>query len=848
MIIRFIFGFLLLVSLLASGIYIFGSLSIERSLPQYEGEVQIEDLKRPINIYRDSFAVAHIEAETDDDAYYGLGYVHAEERLFQMDFNRRIGQGRLAEVLGKDALIADRWSRTIGFNRIADEMWRKSSKETQKALIAYSQGVNAYIESHHGKFGFEFDALKYEPTWWRPTDCMIIGRLISWEMNFAYWNDAAFGDIAQVVSREKLHSLMPNYDGPTVLEGNVAPRPIQKTIIGVDSVADSLATPVQDSSVAEVFRSLSRVTRKVYELTGSLGIGGGSNAIAISPKKSVSGGALLENDMHLAITNPARFYIAHLTSKQGLNVAGFSVPGLPVFVSGRNENVSWGVTNGMIDESDYFILDANGESYRTPFGTKYIKTIIENIAVRNDEQSGYTLTPITIKTSEYGPVINDISTFDMAKFFISDTVHSIAKGKTSILGKNKVVTYMWNGAKVTGDEIGSYIKLHRITSATDNSLMAEYSSPCLNMCLADKKGNIRYNVIGRIPKRNGDEESILFPRHASDGADGWYDYATTASLPSGTNPAEGFYVSANNPSTVYRSFPFSNNWEHPARSERLRQLLKMYPKFDEKRLSAIVRDVSSPFEKLLIAPHIVRVMRGTKDSLPYNKLTEEALEYLESWDGVQGELDVATTICNVFLLRLTTDALIDDIGTDLLNEMTYIHNVPLRTMQNLLRDENNILWDDVRSPQRETRDTIIKYAFRESVEKLKAMMGNDSRKWNWGRVHTLTYRHPFSIYSSEVAKIGDIYAGYAPGGMTTPMQTSYPFWQPFEMRVGPSMRAVSDMKTTNISVSLPTGNSGNMFSKHYGDMAQMFKRGDFHSFDLKTRPSGVRLLKLLQGK
>ncbi len=847
MIIRFIFGFLLLVALLVSGIYIFGTVSIERSLPQYEGEVEITELKRPINIYRDSFAVAHIEAETDEDAYYGLGYVHAEERLFQMDFARRIGQGRLAEVLGKEALIADKWSRTIGFNRIADEMWKMSSKETQKALIAYSQGVNAYIETHHGKFGFEFDALKYEPTWWRPTDCMLIGRLMSWEMNFSYWNDAAFGDIAQAVSREKLQSLMPNYDGPTVLEGNVAPRPIPKTIIAVDSVSDSLAVP-KDSAIAEVFRSLSRVTRKIYELTGSLGIGGGSNAIAISPKKSSSGGALLENDMHLAIGNPSRFYIAHLVSKKGLNVAGFTVPGLPVIISGRNENVSWGVTNGMIDESDYFILDGNGASYKTPFGTKYIKTTIENIAVRNDDQSGYTLSPITIKLSEYGPIVNDISTFEMGKFFLQDTLHSITQGKASILGKNRSVALMWNGAKVTGDEIGAYIKLHRLSSATENPLMSEYATPCLNFCLADRKGNIRFNVVGRVPKRNGDEESVLLPRRAGDGADGWYDYATSASLPSALNPSEGFLLSANNPATVHRSFPYSNNWEPPGRTERLRQLLKMYPKFDQKRLSAIVRDVSSPFEKLLIAPHIIRVMRSTKDSLPYNKLTEEALEYLENWDGVQSEIDIATSICNVFLLRLITDALIDDIGTDLLNEYIYINNVPVRTMQNLLRDENNLLWDDTRSPQRETRDTIIKYAFHQSIEKLKEMMGSDSRKWNWGKLHPLTYRHPFSRFSPQVAKLGDIYAGYAPGGFTTPMQTSYSFWKPFEMRVGPSMRAVSDMKTTNISVSLPTGNSGNMFSKHYGDMAQMFKRGDFHSFDLKTKPSGATLLKLVPSR
>lgn len=847
MIIRFFFGLILLMLLLGSGVYIIGSLSIERALPQYEGEVVIDDLKRPINIYRDSFAVAHIQAQTDEDAYYGLGYVHAEERLFQMDFARRIGQGRLAEVLGKDALIADRWSRTIGFHRIAETMWRNTSKETQKALIAYTNGVNAYIESHKGAFGFEFDALNYEPSWWKPTDCMIIGRLMSWEMNFSYWNDAAFSDIAQVLSGEKYRSILPYYDGPTVLEGTVAPRPVERTVIAVDSVCDTTAVPA-DSAVAHVFHSFTRGARSVCELTGSLGVGGGSNAIAISPKKSSSGGALLENDMHLAISNPSRFYIAHLESRTGLNVAGFTVPGLPIMISGRNEHLSWGVTNGMIDESDFFILDAKNDRYSTPSGKKYIKTIVENIAVRSDDRSTYTLTPITIKESEYGTIINDISTFEVAKFLKDDSKRRHPAKGNSVLDKNNVVAYKWNGAVVRGDEIASYMKLHRAKSAVDHSLLAQYVTPCLNMCLADTKGNIRFALVGRVPKRSGDEESILLPRRATNAAEAWYDYASTQSLPSGTNPSEGFFISANNPPTAYRSFPLSNNWEPPGRAQRLRQLLKMNTKFDEKRLSEIVRDVSSSFEKLIIAPHIIRVMRNRQDSLPYNRHTEEALEYLESWDGVQGELDVAATICNVFLLRLTTDALVDDIGIDLLHEMTYIHNVPIRTMQNLLRDENNILWDDTRSTQRETRDTIILYAFRETVQMLRSMMGNDTRKWNWGRVHTLTYRHPFSRRSEEVAKLGDIHVGYAPGGFTTPLQSSYSFWKPFEMSVGPSMRTVSDMKTTNISVSLPTGNSGNMFSAHYGDMAQLFKQGGFHTFDLKTKPANATLLTLVPGR
>src|SRR5688572_28639455 len=173
-----------------------GVLTVDRSLPVYEGELEAPGLRQQMEIYRDSFGISHIYGATEADCYYGLGYAQAQERLFQMDFTRRIGRGRLSEVLGPDALMIDTWARTIGFSRIASEMVKKMSPQTKSILTAYANGVNACIAACDGRYAFEFDALAYEPEPWTVEDCLVIARLMSWELNFSFWHDAAFSDIA----------------------------------------------------------------------------------------------------------------------------------------------------------------------------------------------------------------------------------------------------------------------------------------------------------------------------------------------------------------------------------------------------------------------------------------------------------------------------------------------------------------------------------------------------------------------------------------------------------------------------------------------------------------------------
>jgi penicillin amidase len=836
--------------LLVCGLLLFGKNAKDRSLAQYEGEIKIAGLKNPIEIYRDSFAIAHISAVNDEDAYYALGYAHAQERLFQMDFTRRIGKGLLSEVLGDKSLIIDKWARTLGFSRIAQWMWSKASAETKKYLTSYSNGVNAFINSHHGKFGLEFDALSYEPELWRPTDCMIIGRLLSWEMNFSYWTDAAFSDISLSVDSAHLASLYPGYptDAPTVIEGYAAASHQAPSVI---KQADSIKKKKDISGLSPFYQAERVLHSALQSIPGMQGLGGGSNSVVISGKRTASGGAMLENDMHLAISSPARWYLVHLQSKTGLNVAGFSVPGIPLVLSGRNKNVSWGLTNGMIDECDYFILkpDSSGTGYITPSGIKPITILKDKIPVRTFDGSEKKFENISIRLTDIGPVVSDIHTFELAQVFVADKKSRLLLHSETVVGKHSLVAIEWNGNFALTDELGCFFALHHAKNISEaRNAMNDFATPCLNLNLAEANtGQIAYEIIGRIPLRGGTEERNMLPRYAENASDAWVGFSSPGSLPHSTDPASGYFVSANNPATAYRPIPHTENWEPPGRAERLTQLLESIKKMDLQKMKQVMTDTASPFDKNELAPHILRIYRGSNPDTTHKNdvLFNAALDYLENWDGSQGRYDISTTILNAFLVRLITNACWDELGSERLAEFVYLNNVPIRTIGHLLKDPENIWWDDIRTPQRETRDDIIKHSFEEALDYLSTKISSDIRTWNWGKLHSLVYAHPFSAESKEVGAIGDITIGGAPGGMTTVVQSSYGFWNPFIMRVGPSMRHVADMKTDILYAVLPTGNSGNMFNPHYRDMVDLFQRGELIGISLSVIDPSWKKLSLL---
>jgi len=967
MALRFVVGLGVVLLLLIGGGLLLGVYFLNKSIPEYEGSEHVSNITAAIQIDRDEHAIPHISAHTDADAYYALGFVHAQDRLFQMEFTRRIGQGRLSEMFGKKTYLLDAWSRTIGFARIAEEMWKKASPKTQQLLTAYSNGVNNYIENHRSNLGFEFDAMNAQPEKWRPQDCLLIGRLMAWEMNFAYWNDAAFSDIALKLDSVHLQSLFPDYpeNGTTIIEGlgttSSASSKAASAITTQPKLTTPTQTPVQGSStikprttvpkapaqqhaqpqsrpqqqrsiqpsapprprpvvprpvgenakgvLREYFANLRVLDNIVSGITGNHATGGGSNTMAVAPSKTATGGAILENDMHLALSAPSRWFLVHIKSDEGLNVAGFNVPGLPAFVSGRNPDLSWGVTNGMIDESDFFIekLDSTGTKYLTTHGPQKFVEIIDSIRVKDTTGYNPSITvALPIRLTQHGPIISDIHPFRIAKaFHNNDKAGAIPYDSTRFekRGSNVQLALTWNGLYALTDEIGCFFTLHKSkTIAEARAATRPFATPCLNLSLADTRGNIAYQLIGRIPKRNGNEHRILLPREGDNPNDQWLGFISGAELPSLENPSRGYIVTANNPAIRTRTIPHSNNWEPQARSQRISELLEQRSKIDTAYIKQVALDITSTFDRDVLLPKLLVLypdpnptsikpdsssalrldsMRRAwkrdsirkssltdsmikqlveKDSLSslsihptdtttypkVDRVTEQALEYLRNWDGGMREEEIAPTIYAVFLQQLLINTFRDELGEDRFRQFIYIANVPIRTLEKILSDSNNVWWDDVGTRGFvESRDTIIKISFQQAITILRRTFKDNLVVWQWGKLHTLTYRHIFESGGEQVARLVNIDAGPVPGGATTVMQATYYLWAPYEMKIGPSMRMIADMKTSSLYAALPTGNASAVFSDYYRDMVEMFKKGDFVTIPLFETKSNWRRYELL---
>jgi acyl-homoserine lactone acylase PvdQ len=942
MLLRFIIGLGFVVALLVIGGLIAGGGMMASSLPTVEGTITVPGLSSSVSIERDEHGVPHIFASGEEDGYFALGFVHGQDRLFQMEMMRRIGEGRLSEISGERTVLIDAWARRIGFRRIANEMWKKTSPETRRNVTAYVKGINAYIKAADRKWGFEFDAANLQPSDWTPEQSLMIGRLMAWEMNFSYWTDAAFGDIALAIDSSKLPHLFPGYpaEGATVVEG-ASPQAITKTWkslyapvkINYDSIRKAAAAkkptaakpdsnapidrgvavpppPIgfKDETVQQFFAELRNLNARMDQVLGPRGIGGGSNAFAIAPQRSASGGALLENDMHLALSTPSRWHLAHL-SAGSLNVAGFCVPGLPAFIAGRNESLSWGVTNTMADESDFFIetLDSTGRRYMTPRGAQNFVEFVDTILVKDSINGEMLKYPLTVRQTVHGPVMSDIHPFRIANLIFNDNKAGGVPRDTTFLGRRRIVSLTWNGLYAMGDELGSMMRMNKARSVNEaRTALRDFATPCLNMCFAERSGRIAYQYIGRMPRRSGSEERILLPRDGMNPSHAWSGFITLAGLPATDNPSRGYIVSANNPATRNRTIPFSNQWEPAARAERIAQLIEQTAKHDTASLKRIALDVTSNYDWGVILPKLLALypdpkpvrfdpdssfkwlldsmklswrrdslrMRGNMndslfativrdDSIKLAKpwlarptvikqhaLVERALEYLRNWNGSMNKEEVAPTIYSVFLQRLIENTFLDELGLERYRSFMYVNNVPLRTIAKLLDDSTNVWFDRVntRGPMPETRDSIIKYSFVEALRILRNSLGNDLTQWQWGRLHSLTYEHMFASQDKRVAKLVNIESGPAPGSPTTVYQATYHMWNPYKMKVGPSMRMIADMKTNVLYAALPTGNSEAVFGDHYRDMLEMFNRGDFIEVPLSGRNPNWRKLELQPGE
>ena len=758
---------LVVLVMVVSGGYVF----IRRSFPAINGTIQVQGLKSRVEIYRDRWGIPHIYADSIEDLFFAQGYVHAQDRLWQMEFHRRIASGTLSEVLGEATLEADRFLRTIGLRRAAEADLALLDDETRLILESYARGVNAFIEAHQDRLPLEFTILGFKPAPWTPLDSLSWGRVMSWDLGGNWETELLRARLIQKLGPELTQELIPPYpeEGPFIIP------PEAKSYAG-------LFSPPFTSPYLPLFLSIS--------------LGLGSNNWVIDGTKSATGSPLLANDPHLGIQMPSIWYEVHLVGG-GFNVIGVSFPGVPGVIIGHNEHIAWGVTNVGPDVQDLYIERINPNNpnqYEYKGKWEEMEVIREEIRVKGREEPEV----LEVRLTRHGPLINEV-----------------------VEGLEQPLAFKWTALE--GNQLfRSVILLNRARNWEEfREALRYWAVPSQNFVYADVEGNIGYQMPGRIPIRAKGQGLVPVPGWT--GEYEWEGYIPFEELPYVYNPPTHYIVTANN-KVVPDDYPYfiSYEWAPPFRAQRILDLITAKEKLSIEDFREIQADTYSILGRRL-AEYILQLE-------PEGWLEERTMRQVRMWDFRNEVKSPGAAIIEVFYLKLVENTFADELGDELFadylkaGEGTF-HSMALARM---LEDPHNRWFDDVNTPQRETRDDVVKESFAEAIDFLGDQFGDEPRGWLWRRLHTAIFDHPLGSVRplNLIFNRGPIATR---GSGSTVNASGFDFSEPFATQVVVSYRQIVDLGDLANSVSMhTTGQSGQPFHKHYADMIKPWQAVDYH--------------------
>lgn len=764
---------------------------VTKSFPEYEGKINVKGIKGEVTIFRDEFGVPHIFAGEEYDLMFAAGYVQAQDRLWQMDISRRAGEGRLAEVLGNSATGFDRLFRTLNLTEIISKIETELPPEVGSALKAYSDGVNAFILENQSNFPIEFDILGYEPELWKVEHSLLLSRLMAWDLNLAWWLDLTMGELTDKFGYEKAKELLPVYPAtaPTIVKGKLQDRKVLRN------------TSRNQFDIPNIsgFKQLVQQYRNYFGINGSAT---GSNGWVISAAKSTSGKPILANDPHLGLPAPSKWYEMHL-SIHGWNVAGCAIPGTPFIVIGSNNRIAWGLTNAMIDETDFYIVttdSANPNLYNYEKKLIPIKSREEVIYIGKDDSLEF-----TIRETHHGPIISDLHPALLTK---ADP-------------QNKLVAMRWCGFEVSQESYAFYLINKASNKEEFENALKHFAVPGQNVIYSDVEGNIGYWTAAKIPLRGNFNPTFPLPGWSKEYE--WKGFVSFDQLPKLWNPPEQFIATANNKIADNTPYFISNLYMPPSRIERINDLLSEVNLFSAEDFKRMQLDY--------ISPHTRKLTKLITDSFKEHPATDSdtksALEYLSNWDFKHSPTDVASTIFNMFFVKLIHNIFEDEMGKEILNDYTFFSAVPIIVVDKLLTADTSSWFDNVNTEAIETKSDIIKKSLSDALEQLRIDIDPELKNWQWGVLHPVTFEHLFGTRKplDKVFNIGPFPVG---GSATTINNGEFNFNRSFKNVVGPSTRQIVDLAKplSRFSV-LTTGQSGQPLHKHYSDQTLLWLNGDY---------------------
>jgi penicillin amidase len=770
---------ILVVALAAAGTWF-----VRRPWPQVDGALTLPGLLAPVEVIRDRWGVPHIYAQNDHDLFFAQGYVHAQDRLWQMEFNRRVANGTLSAALGEATLETDRFLRTLGLRRAAEKDLVLLDDEIGAILQAYADGVNTYVESHRDRLPLEFTILGVDPAPWAPVDTLAWGKVMSYFLSGNYEYELLRARLIAELGAERTQQLLSPYpqDGPFVIP------PEARSYAWLRGTGLAKA----DSGAAG--------TPGVLAWLGGTNVDWGSNNWVVHGSRTATGLPLLADDMHLGLDMPSIWYENGLHGGQ-FDSVGYSFPGVPMVIVGHNQRITWGVTNLMADVQDLYIerLDDPEQPARYEFEGQWhdLEIAREQIEVKGGD-------PVILEVliTRHGPIVNGVVDG-------LEDAEPLALRWTALDG-----SYLFRA--VFGLNLAANWEDFR-------QALRYWDVPGQNFVYADVEGNIGYQTPGHIPLRAPGHQGTV-PVPGWTGEYEWLGFIPFEELPSVSNPPTGFVASANN-KVVPDDYPhhLASEWAAPYRIQRITDLLTA----DESVTLEDVRDIhaqtySLPAEAL--RPHLLA-------ATPASDLERRALSIVEAWD-LRNETDrTGAAIYQVWYWFLVQNTLRDELGQDLMDLYLNFSNMHVPTMVELMAQAGNPWFDDISTPETETRDAMVSQSLSDAIAWLRQAYGDDPEKWTWGRLHTKTFVHQ-PLGQSGIGLLESLFNSPtipARGDNFTVDAASYSFNEPFAQGGGVSQRYIADLSDWDNSRSIhTTGQSGHLFHRHRQDLIPLWQNVEYH--------------------
>lgn len=760
--------------------------TVRRSLPQTDGRLIIPGLTDAVEVLRDRWGLPHIYARNDADLFFAQGFVHAQDRLFQMDLYRRLGLGQISAVIGARGLPYDRFARYLGWPRAAAAMLADTSEESAAVQTAYCDGVNAFIATQPAPP--EFSALAYRPTPWTALDTAAWGTVLAWGLS-ANWET------------ELLRAWLVNAVGPEKAADLTLTTPDETPIIPDTSAGRAVA-----EAIVECYRDTMRHLPLGAPLIGR---GLGSNNWVVSGARTATGQPHLANDPHLPPLLPAIWYGCHLRSPD-LNVIGFSLPGVPGIVIGHNAHVAWGVTNGFPDIQDIAIerFDPhNPNRYERDGLWQTADVWQETIPVRGRRPE-----TITLRATGHGPVFSDI---------FADAPADLS--------------YNWTLFH-PGDQLRAVLAMNRARTASEfDEALRHWVIPSQNVVYADTAGTIGYRLPGRIPVRAGGHGLAPAPGWTRD--HDWTGWVPFEELPALVNPLEGIIATANN-TIAGDSYPhhLSSEWLAGYRIRRIRELLagpELLTLEDQRRIQT---DTVS-----LMARRFVRaVLPLAQERPPGDPDAAWALQTLAAWDGDTTANHVAPSLAFAWQVFFTRAAIAQAVGPDvagrLLDQGEDV-GFPLMPFHEMAYELGLIWLEDGCPGWAGDVRPLVGPALEEALAALRVSYGPDRSRWTWGRLHRLEMAHQMA----QLPGIGRLWKTtrrpVGGDGFTINQVEVSPHFPPEPAAIIASCRVIMDVGVwDNCLAALPGGQSGHPLSDHYLDLLDGWVAGEYFPL-LFTRPA-----------